>query len=99
MKDAIMVLRCFLTVNSNGSVRVTKGRPSVDYDEVAIGLQLELPRALFEKPQLSARLVIPEGAVLPAELPVEVVANVREALEQASGMQVRLTVGNPGEEG
>jgi hypothetical protein len=92
MKDITMNIRCFLTVKSSGAVRVTKNKPALDYDEITIGLQLELPRALFEKPQLAATLIVPAGAALPSELPVEVVGNIRDAVESASGMEVRLSM-------
>ncbi len=90
-----MTIKCFLTVNSSGSIRVTKGRPALDFDEITIGLNLELPKALFDKPQLSAHLTIPDDAALPRELPVDVVANVHEAIQQASGMSVKLSVVGP----
>ena len=42
--------------------------------------------------------VTPEQkAALPVELPVEMTANVRDAIEAASGMRVELTVVPPGE--
>ena len=84
-------------MNSSGSVRVTKSKPDLRMDEITIGLSIELPRALFVKPQLSGTLVIPEEAALPVELPVEMTANVRDAFEAASGMRVELTVVPPGE--
>jgi hypothetical protein len=93
-KDTLSV-DCFLVVNSAGSVRVLKNRPVVDFDEVSLGLKVELPRSLFRKPRLSATLIVPESAGTPDTIPVEVQNNVREAIEQATGLQVRLTTELP----
>lgn len=87
-----MKVSCYLYVNSGGAVRVTKARMAPKFDEVVIGLAVQLPDALFKKPQLSAVLTIPDDVAVPAELPVEVVANVQEAIRSASGMECRLSV-------
>lgn len=87
-----MKVSCYLFVNSVGSVRITKMRTAPKSDEVVIGLDVQLPDALFKKPHLSAVLTIPEEAAIPAELPVDVVANVHEAIRAASGMEVKLSI-------
>lgn len=95
-----MKVSCYLFVSKGGAVRITKGRTGPKFDEVVIGLDLNVPDALFKKPQLSAVLTIPESAAMPAEIPVDVMANVQEAIRAASGMEVQLSVvGSPELEG
>lgn len=85
----------FLTVNSNGTVKTTKNRPNLNWNEIAIQMNLTLPNQLFEKPQLQATIVIPENAAAPKEVDVATADNIREAIEEAVGMEVRLTIENP----
>lgn len=93
MEGKIMSVRCHLTISSRGAVRVTKNKPALDFDEISVALQLDLPQAIFAKPQLSAVLVVPDSAIMPSEIPVDVTNNVREAIEQSTGLMVHLTVG------
>jgi hypothetical protein len=51
-----------------------------------------LPNALFQKPALEATVVIPESAAMPQQLEADVIANVKEAIETASGLEVKLRV-------
>lgn len=87
-----MKQKLFLAVNSRGTARVTKTRPALSYDEIEIGLMLDIPDVLFEKPRLQAEVSIPEDAVSPAEIEAEVVNNIRESIESATGIPVKLTV-------
>lgn len=94
----ILDVNCYLTVDSRGSVRVTKGKPnSLRFDEVSVAVHISLPKDLFKKPTLSARLEIPQEAALPHEITAAVMTNVKDAIESASGMRVHITVGDEGE--
>jgi hypothetical protein len=85
-------VKCYLTVKSNGAVRVTKNRPGLDFDEITVGLSVSLPMALFQKPQLHAALVIPPDAAMPSEIPVDVLSNVQQAVSAATGLEVRVSM-------
>ncbi len=87
-----MKIRTWLTVNSRGSVRTTKKRPALELDEISIALNLELPDALFTRPQLSADIKIPDEAAATEIISTEVVEDVREAVKQATGMELNITV-------
>lgn len=89
-----MKLTCHLIVKKSGSVRISKSRPNVKGDEISIAMNLDLPDILFRKPQLQANIVIPEKAVNPKEITVEIADNIREAIEQATGLDVTLEVIN-----
>lgn len=90
-----MNINFYLTVTRNGSVRVTKNHPQLMSDEITIAVQLFVPRALFLKPHLSATLTIPEEAARPQEIAVDVIENVKEAIEQSTGLRVELAVQQP----
>ena len=80
------------------SVRRTTRPPALAADEVAVKLMLSLPEALFMRPQIQAKVVVPADAVTPPVLDVAVVDNVREVLERETGLSITLAVVNPVEE-
>lgn len=87
-----MKLQKWITINSRGSARLTKGRPALDSDEIAMMLDITLPDALFRKPRLEARIDIPEEAGQPEVITSEVVENVKEAIESATGLTISVNV-------
>lgn len=77
------------------SARLTTAAPSLTAGEVAIKLNINVPGALFTQPQIQASVVIPEDAVTPPVLDAQVLDNVREVLEQHTGMAIKLSVVEP----
>ncbi len=67
-------------------------------DEVAIFLRIELPNALFEKPQLIADIKVPASAVPKNEITAEVIDNVEEAIKTATGLEMRVSIVEPPKE-
>lgn len=87
-----MKLKNWLIVKSNGSVRITKNKPSLDADEVTIQLNLDVPDILFQKPHLEATVVVPESAVNKNPISSEVVAAAKESIEQATGIEFNINI-------
>ncbi|WP_316851173.1 hypothetical protein [Pedobacter agri] len=87
-----MKTQFFLKLNAKGSASVTKGRPALNWDEVAISVTMDVPDMLFRKPQLNAVISIPESAATPQNIDVEMQDNIREAIESATGLNIRLSV-------
>lgn len=87
-----MKLTFFLTVNSKGSVKATKDKPSLYWNEISIQMKLVLPDALFRKLQLSENITIPDEAAVSKVIAADVQDNVKEAIEQATGMEVKLNL-------
>jgi hypothetical protein len=90
-----MITKFFITVNQNGSAKLTKKRQSVDFDEVSIGCQLELPDVLFKRPQIEANITVDAKDVQPFEISADTSNMVKEAIQQSTGLEVKLTVLNP----
>lgn len=82
----------YLVVSKSGSVAAKKNKPHLAFDEIAILQNLELPDALFKKPALEATVTIPNEAALPQQIEADVVANVKEAIQQSTGLEVRLSI-------
>lgn len=78
--------------------RVTKTSPSLDKNEIALRIEVNVPDAVFEKPQLEATINVPEEAVNAPVISAEVVDNVEEIIKQNTGFEVKLNLVKPEEE-
>jgi len=87
-----MKVNKWLTINSRGAARITQGKQTISWDEVSILLDINLPDELFRKPRLEAKIDIPKEAAGPDVLNSEVVENVREAINQATGLEFSINV-------
>lgn len=87
-----MRVRHWLTINERGSARLTKSKPSLRWDEISILLELNIPDALFDRPRLEAKIDIPKEAVGPDLININVIENVKEAIEQAVGLDFSINV-------
>lgn len=77
---------------SNLTFRSTLQPPDVVAGEVALRLVVELPDALFVRPQLTARIVVPKESVTPPNVDATVLDNVREAIQAQTGLDVRVSL-------
>ena len=48
----------WITIKSNGSMRLTKNKPGIEWNEVSMRLNIELPDSVFKRPQLQANIKI-----------------------------------------
>lgn len=74
------------------SFRVTKTRPGLDHNEIAVKINLELPDALFTKPTLEAKVVVSEKAVSQPVIEADVIDNVEQIIKDQTGFNVKLAV-------
>lgn len=86
-----MKVNCFLTVNSRGSVKVTKNKPGLNFDEIAISVNLEVPDAFFHKPQIQATISLPESAATKQSIDAEVLENLEKSIIQNTGIRVQFS--------
>lgn len=87
-----MKLDKYLIVNSRGGTRVTKNKPALEPDEIAVHLVMQIPDALFWRPTIEARVVIPPDSAPPTTIDAEIVEQVGDAIRNATGLQVILSV-------
>ena len=93
-----MKIKKWLTITERGVARLTQGRPRIEGNEVSILLEIYLPNELFRKPRLEAKIDIPQEAAGPDILDSQVVENVQEAIQQATGLTFSINVIKPGED-
>lgn len=80
------------------SFHVTRKKPLTGANEVAIRLDIELPETLFEVPQLSAAIKVPESATSRPVISADVQDNIAAALRKQLGMKVTISVPAESEE-
>lgn len=90
-----MKTKFYLKVNQSGSVSTSKGKPNLDWDQVAILVNVELPDVLFQKPQITASINVGSENVTPFLIDAATVDNVKDAIQTATGLQVKITLEQP----
>jgi hypothetical protein len=72
--------------------RMVEKTPKLKGNEIAIRLLVDVPRALFQRPTLTAKMDIPDEAVPEIKLSPEVTANIEEIIKQSTGLTMSVKV-------
>jgi len=73
---------------------ITKNRPGLDWDEISIKLEINIPDELFKRPRLEATINIPEDAAAPHIVDCQTIENFKEVIKQGTGYQLDIKVIN-----
>lgn len=65
-------------------------KPAIDSNEIAIKIECNIPDELFTRPQLKFIIDIPKEAVHQKEISAEVVGNIKELIQQNTGLEIKL---------
>lgn len=84
----------YLVVDKKGKVRACKTQPNLNWDEISIKMDLELPDSLFKKPLLSGNIVVKESDVTPTLITPEIKNNIQAAIKEHSGIEIKLNIIN-----
>lgn len=76
-------------------VRCTERTPTVQPGEVSLYTTVELPDALFRKPQLRASITVPSDKVTPMTVDAEVAENIAAEISKQLGIEVQIKVESP----
>ena len=76
------------------SAGLTKKKPNLDADQVAVKVSVSLPVSLFVRPALEATLTVPPGSVAPPVIDLEIHDTVEEVLRDRTGFDVRVCAAN-----
>ena len=93
----ILISQLWLTLKSCVQAQVKikavrKTKPDLAFNEIACRLQLDIPKELFERPQIEANLKIeniPNTAYNP-----DIIINTKELIEQQTGAKIEFKVLN-----
>lgn len=78
--------------NRELSFRTTKNKPDLGSMEIAIKCRIKLPKGLFEKPALSAKIEIPEDAIPGTAIDLELTDNIEQLVKQNLGIDLKIGV-------
>ncbi len=85
-----MKVKQWLTLGKHGIVKVTKAKPALGWDNIAMQIELDVPDELFRRPTIQAKLIIkdiPNNAYDP-----EIIINTKELIEQQTGARIEMSV-------
>ena len=86
-----MELEGYLNIKPNGSARFTRKKVSLDWNEIAIEIRMNIPDKFFERPIISANIMV-DDSLLPKQQPVDVILNTKEMIEESTGVKVEFCV-------
>lgn len=90
-----MYISVWLAVSSSGGLRLTANPPALGADEISMALQVAVPRAIFRKPSIEARIEVPASSGAPVKITAEMETGIKNAVKQETGLDVNITVRNP----
>lgn len=90
LSQYIVIKRTGANYYKKYSSRLTKSNPSLESNEIAIKVSIEIPDEIFDKPSLEAKIVVPTEAVSKPIISAEVIDNVQDIIKQNTGFEVKL---------
>jgi hypothetical protein len=86
IKGFNMKIKQWMVINRKGIVRVRKAKPGLDWNEIAMQIELNIPDELFKRPTLEATLTVkdvPNTVYNP-----EIIINTKDLIEQQTGAKI-----------
>lgn len=80
----------WLIINKNGIKAVRRTKPALEYNEIAVKVNMSIPKELFERPTIEANLIIdnvPNNASN-----TDLIINTKELIEQQTGAKIKFKV-------
>lgn len=85
-----MKANSWLIIDRNGIKATRKTKPALDWNEIAIKINLEIPNELFQRPTIEATVSVkdvPNNAYEP-----EIIINTKELIEQQTGAKINFRI-------
>lgn len=80
----------WIAINKNGTMRIRKTKPDLNWDEIAIRMKLDVPDELFKRPQIDASLTITDVPNITYD--PSIILNTKELIEQQTGAKINFTI-------
>lgn len=80
----------WLVIDKNGVKATRKTKPALDWDEVAVKINLEIPDEIFKRPTIEATLKVTDVPNTAFE-PALIIDSVKD-IEQQTGAKINFTV-------
>jgi len=81
-----MKVKQWIAINKNGRIRTRSNKPTLEWNEIAMQLSLDIPNELFTRPHIEATLQVkdvPNNVYMP-----EIIVNTKELIEQQTGAKI-----------
>ncbi len=76
----------------NPKIKIMERVPTLKGNEVSLRLKLELPDAMFERPQLEATMSVPIDAVPEIKITSDVTDNIEKIIKETIGLTMNVSV-------
>ena len=87
-----MIRQAYLILAKSGIRGVRKTRPPLKWDEISMKIELDIPKELFERPQLEANIRVDPEKVQPNQINPDIILNTKELIEQSTGVKIDFKV-------
>lgn len=74
------------------SVALRDREPKLKGNEISLKLALDLPDALFKRPQLEAKMVVPAEAAAKIKITPEITDNIEKIIKETIGLTMAVSV-------
>ena len=71
--------------------RLAHRKPTLKPGEVAVELRVQVPLAMFQRPTLRAKVVVPDGVPLQQVITAEVQDNIARVLNEQLGLRMEVS--------
>ncbi len=73
-------------------VRLVSKVPTLKGNEISLKLRLDIPQAVFERPQLTAALTVPDSAVSDIQITPDVTKKIENIIKETTGLTMNVSV-------
>ncbi len=77
-----MIIKAYLVISSSGSLRVVKGRPYLNNNEIAVLLNMDVPKEFFERLIPLVNIQLPKEGVIEPDVETVLSITSREVAEK-----------------
>jgi len=85
-----MKLKKYLVINENGSCAIKANQPNLQWNEISVLLEINIPSSVFQRPAITAKLTINENQVRPEEITIEMKNEIQDLVLQNLGIELRI---------
>ena len=86
-----MKLHGYLNIKPSGAARFTIKKVGLEWNEIAIEINVKIPDIFFERPIIQATITVSED-LIPKRQPVEMILNTKEMIEESTGVKIEFKV-------
>lgn len=76
----------------SATVRIVERVPTLQGNEFSLRLRLDIPDAIFERPQLSAELAVPSTSVQEIKITPDVTKKIESIIKESTGLTMNVSV-------